>query len=122
MKSSLYVVALSAVALSVSPALALDECVVEGNPAIFGADIFAAFSVNAGQGCIHGVHVRGSIDSSEISEPAKHGMVKMLDKATWIYEPAPGYRGPDSFAITARGTSIHETPGTSVVRFSVTVN
>lgn len=45
----------------------------------------------------------------------------MVDKDTWTYEPRAGYRGPDSFAITATGQSIDQKPGTSVLGYRVTV-
>jgi hypothetical protein len=44
----------------------------------------------------------------------------MVDKDTWTYTPAPGY-GPDAFAITAKGQSLDEKPGTSVLSFKVNV-
>ena len=45
----------------------------------------------------------------------------MVDKDTWTYEAAAGYRGSDSFAITAQGQTIDEKPGTSVLSFTVNV-
>jgi hypothetical protein len=45
----------------------------------------------------------------------------MVDKDTWTYEPAAGYRGSDSFTITAKGQSVDQKPGTSVLSYKVNV-
>jgi hypothetical protein len=64
---------------------------------------------------------QGTLASSELSQRPQHGTVKMVDKDTWTYEPTAGYRGPDAFAITAKGQSIDQKPGTSVLSYKVTV-
>ena len=47
------------------------------------------------------IHPRGTLRSAAISPRAQHGTVRLVDKGTWTYEPAPGYRESNSFAITA---------------------
>jgi hypothetical protein len=121
LKSSLPVVALPVALLSANSALAMNMCVVAGNRPIMGADMTAAFDVQAGEGCMYDISPQGTLFSSEISQLAQHGIVRMVDMATWTYEPAAGYSGPDAFAIIARGKSIDESPGTSVLSFSVNV-
>jgi Bacterial Ig domain len=86
-----------------------------------GANMEGAFDVQAGQGCMSDISPQGALNSSKISQRAQHGTVKMVDKDTWTYTPTRGYRGPDSFAITAQGKSIDEKPGTSVLSFKVNV-
>ena len=103
--------------LAQSPAM----CVVEGNRAIMGANMNAAFDVQAGRGCMSDISPQGTLTSSEISQRPQHGTLKMVDKDTWTYEPTSGYRGPDAFAITATGKSVDEKPGTSVLSYKVTV-
>jgi hypothetical protein len=121
MKLSFSIVALPVAFLSAGPALAQSMCVVAGNQPIMGANMTADFDVQAGQGCTYDIRPRGSLASSEISQRPQHGTLKMVDKDTWTYEPTAGYRGPDSFAITAQGQSIDEKPGTSVLSFKVNV-
>lgn len=121
MKASVSIVALPIALLSANPALAQSMCVVAGNQPIMGANMTADFDVQAGQGCTYDIRPRGTLSSSEISQRPQHGTVKMVDKDTWTYEPAAGYRGPDSFAITATGQSVDEKPGTSVLSFRVNV-
>lgn len=122
MKSMFLIAALPVAVLSASSALALDSCIIEGDPAIFGDNMTAAFDVKSGQGCMHGMRVRGSISSSEITARPQHGTLKMTDKATWTYEPASGYKGSDSFAITTKGQSVDQKPGISVIKYNVRVN
>ena len=86
-----------------------------------GANMTADFDVQAGQGCMSDISPQGTLASSELSQRPQHGTVKMVDKDTWTYEAAKGYRGADSFAITAQGKSIDEKPGTSVLSFTVNV-
>jgi Bacterial Ig domain len=121
MKSSLLFAALPVALLSAGSAQALEMCVVEGNSAIMGANMTAAFDTRAGQGCMSDIRPQGTLGSSEISERAQHGTVKLVDKDTWEYVPTSGYVGSDSFAITATGKSIDEKPGTSVFNFRVNV-
>ena len=120
MKSAFLVAAIPLTALSASPALAVGPCDIEGTPAIFGANNMLAFEVGQ-QGCMHGMRVRGTLNSSQVSQPPQHGTVTFSDKDTWTYVPTSGYIGPDSFAITATGKSVDETPGTSVIQMQVNV-
>jgi hypothetical protein len=122
MKPSFPIIALPMTLLFASPALAQSLCVVEGNPApIMGTDMNAVFDVQAGQGCTYDIRPGGTLSSSEISQRSEHGTVTMVDKDTLTYQPAPGYHGSDSFAVTAKGQSIDEKPGTSVLSFRVNV-
>lgn len=121
MKKSLPLVALPFALLSAGPALAQSMCVIAGNRAIMGANMEGAFEVQAGQGCMSDITPQGTLTSSEISQRPQHGTLAMVDKDTWTYTPAPGYSGPDAFAITAKGQSIDEKPGTSVLSYRVTV-
>jgi hypothetical protein len=121
MKPLFAIVVLPLAFLSAGPALAQNMCVVAGNQPIVGANMNADFDVQAGQECRYDIRPRGTLTSSEISQPAQHGTVKMIDKDTLTYEPAAGYRGSDSFAITAMGQSTDEKPGTSVLSFKVNV-
>ncbi|WP_046867938.1 Ig-like domain-containing protein [Microvirga massiliensis] len=122
MRLSFPIIALPMALLSAGPALAQSLCVVEGNPApIMGTDMNAVFNVQAGQGCTYDIRPGGTLSSSKISQRPKHGTVKMIDKDTLTYQPARGYHGPDSFAVTAKGRSIDEKPGTSVLSFRVNV-
>jgi Bacterial Ig domain len=120
MKLLLPVAALSFAAFAASPALALDACNIEGTPSVFGANNTMAFDVSA-QGCMHGMRTQGTLNTSEISQQAQHGTVKLTNKDTWTYVPTSGYVGPDSFAITANGKSMEEKPGTSVIQMKVNV-
>lgn len=123
MKPLLSIVVLPAF-LFVAPALAQapqSMCNIAGNRAIMGANMEGAFDVQAGQGCMSDISPQGTLASSEISQRPQHGTLTMVDRDTWTYTPAQGYRGPDAFAITAKGQSIDQKPGTSVLSYKVTV-
>ena len=121
MKPSIPIVALPLAFLSTGPALSQGMCVVEGNRAIMGANMNAAFDVQTGQGCMSDISPQGTLASSELSQRPQHGTVTMVDKDTWTYVPTSGYIGSDSFVITAQGKSIDEKAGTSVLSFDVNV-
>jgi hypothetical protein len=123
MKKSLSFAALPLAFLFVGPAFAQapqSMCNIAGNRAIMGANMEGSFEVQA-QGCMSDISPQGTLASSELSQRPQHGTVKMVDKDTWTYEPTAGYRGPDAFAITAKGQSIDQKPGTSVLSYKVTV-
>ena len=123
MKKSLSFAALSLAFLFVDPAFAQapqSMCNIAGNRAIMGANMEGSFEVQA-QGCMSDISPQGTLASSELSQRPQHGTVKMVDKDTWTYEPTAGYRGPDAFAITAKGQSIDQKPGMSVLSYKVTV-
>jgi hypothetical protein len=121
MKKSLSIVVLPFALLFAGPALAQSMCVIAGNHPIMGANMSADFDVQAGQGCMSDITPQGTLASSKVSQKPRHGTLKMVDKDTWTYTPARGYRGSDAFAITATGKSIDEKPGTSVISYKVTV-
>jgi Bacterial Ig domain len=121
-QSSWLLAALPLVLLSVSPATALDNCNVAGQPQIFGANWNAAFAIRSGGGCVHSIPTEGGvIRSAEIAQHPQHGTLKLLDNSTWVYEARPGYNGRDSFTIKATGQSSDESPGTSLIQWTVTV-
>ena len=123
MKPLVSIVALPLAFLFIGPALAQapqSMCVIAGNNPIMGANMEAAFDVQA-QGCMSDIRPRGTLTNAEISQRPQHGTVTMVDKDTWTYVPTPGYVGSDSFAITAKGQSVDEKPGTSVLSYKVTV-
>ncbi len=121
MRKSVLIVALPLAFLSAGPALAQSMCVIAGSRSIMGANMEGAFDVQSGQGCMSDISPQGTLTSSEISQRPQHGTLAMVDKDTWTYTPAQGYRGPDSFAITATGQSIDQKPGTSVLSYKVNV-
>ena len=121
MRKSFSIVAVPVMLLFAGPALAQSMCVVAGNRPIMGANMNAAFEVQAGQGCMSDISPQGSLSSSEISQRPQNGSLNMVDKDTWTYTPAPGYSGTDSVSITATGQSIDQKPGTSVLSYRVTV-
>jgi len=121
MKKALSFAALPLAFLCASPVLAQSMCIIKGNPMIMGSNMNGAFEVQSGQGCMSDIHPQGTLASSELSKRPQHGTVKMVDMDTWTYEPSQGYHGPDSFVITAKGKSIDENPGTSVLSYDVTV-
>jgi hypothetical protein len=124
MKPLVSIAALPLAFLLVGPALAQapqSMCNIAGNRAIMGANMEAAFDVQAGKGCMSDISPQGTLASSEVSQRPQHGTVTMVDKDTWTYVPTSGYVGADSFAITAKGQSIDQKPGTSVLNFKVNV-
>jgi hypothetical protein len=123
MKPLVSITAVPLAFLFVGPAFAQapqSMCNIAGNRAIMGANMEGAFEVQA-QGCMSDISPQGTLASSELSQRPQHGTVKMVDKDTWTYVPTSGYVGSDSFAITAKGQSIDEKPGTSVLSYRVTV-
>ena len=123
MKKSLSFAALPLAFLFVGPALAQapqSMCNIAGNRAIMGANVEGAFEVQA-RGCMSDISPQGTLASSEVSQRPQHGTLTMVDKDTWTYVPTSGYVGSDSFAITAKGQSIDQKPGTSVLSYKVTV-
>lgn len=121
MKPTLAIVALPASLFFAGPSLAQSMCVVAGNQPIMGANMSADFDVTAGQGCTYDIRPRGTLTSAEVTQPPQNGTLKMVDKDTLTYEPKAGFRGADSFVITAKGQSTDEKPGTSVLSFKVNV-
>ena len=103
-----------------APSAEADECLVVGSPATFGANMNGSFEVDAGGSCHYAFNLRGAVASSKILTPARNGTVRMLDLTSFEYRAHPGYRGPDSFAIEARGES-QTGKGISVLNMSVAV-
>ena len=109
MKSSLLVLAFPLALLSANSAFAVDMCVVAGNMGM-GTNTTAAFDVQSGQGCMNDIHPQGTLSSAKLSQRPRHGSVKMVDKDTWTYEAAKGYRGADSSGLPRRGRASTRNP------------
>lgn len=97
------------------------ECVGSGHRSTFGANASAYFEVKADQSCHYAFNLEGVVTSSKIATPPKHGTVRMLNQTSFEYKPKPGYKGADSFAIEAVGTS-QTGSGKSVLTMNVAVN
>lgn len=106
--------------VAVNPAHAA-ECVGSGYRSTFGADGAAYFEVKAGQSCHYAFNLGGVVKSSKIMTPPKNGTARMLNLTSFEYKPKAGYKGSDTFAIEAVGTSQTGT-GRSVLTMTVAVN
>jgi hypothetical protein len=64
----------------------------------------ATITVSGGKPCGIGWHDTGAtiLDSMSVSSPPSHGNLKPQDQHVIIFNPAPGYKGQDSFMLTMR--------------------
>jgi hypothetical protein len=70
-------------------------------------------TVNATTGLLSGVSWAGSgpITLTGVTQPS-HGTLRMMADGSFVYTPAPGYYGPDSFTWTATGGGLTSLPAT----------
>jgi hypothetical protein len=87
----------------------------------FGTDSETDMTVRSGQPCSIPLVTggRASYSSMVISRPPRNGTARANSSGA-TYQSRPGYRGPDSFAFTASGTTPHRTGSTTIeVRITV---
>jgi len=64
--------------------------------------------------------MRGTVNSSSISQKPAHGKLKKLDLMTYRYTPKSRYKGSDTFVIKATGQG-PTAAGTSVITVNATI-
>jgi hypothetical protein len=87
----------------------------------FGTNSETDMTVRSGQPCSIPLVTggRASYSSMVISRPARNGTAHTTSSGA-TYQSRPGYKGPDSFAFTASGTTPHRT-GSTTIEVRVTV-
>ena len=111
-----------AAVLSLTPvsAFAVPDCRVIGNPAVFGVDMTAYFTVRSGETCNLPIRIPGKMNSSGVSQKPSHGTLRQLNVTTFRYTAASGYKGNDTFAIYGEGEGPYGS-GRSVMTVNATI-
>ncbi|MGJ5132959.1 Ig-like domain-containing protein [Bradyrhizobium oligotrophicum] len=116
----LALVAAAPISASLSPARAASECPASGSLSDWGINSTGYFNVASGGSCLFPIRIAGVMKSSSISQKPAHGTLKKLNISTFQYTAKAGYKGPDSFAVTATGKG-PTASGTSVITMNATV-
>ena len=106
--------------ISVSPAWATADCPILVDAADWGENSTADISVAAGGSCQFPIRMRGTVNSSSISQKPAHGKLKKLDLMTYRYTPKSRYKGSDTFVIKATGQG-PTASGSSVITVNATI-
>jgi hypothetical protein len=114
--------------MSVSLARAASDCSMSVTLADWGENSTGDIDVASGGSCLFPIRMRGTVNSSDISQKPVHGKLKRLNISTYEYTAKAKYKGSDTFAIKAReegptasGTSVitvHATHGGPVEKFA----
>jgi hypothetical protein len=109
-------------ALAATTTAATAECSVTRFSFFPGTEVSSNMVVSSGKRCGVNLHAAGEsrFDSVGISARPKHGTLSPLAGGGVIYQPAPGYKGEDSFAFTVTGR-MHTGSGTARIKISVSV-
>jgi hypothetical protein len=89
---------------------------------IFGAGRFRLFDIDdaSGGSCQLPIRIRGTVNSSDVSQKPAYGKLKKLDISTYQYTAKAKYKGSDTFAIKATGQG-PTASGTSVITVRATI-
>jgi len=97
------------------------ECSMAGTLSPFGANSAGGFAIPAGRSCLLVLRLPGSITQSSVTQKPAHGTLRRLNVSSYQYSASKGYKGSDTFAVTATGTTQFGAAGTSVVTLTATV-
>ena len=106
--------------MSASAAQAAADCPILIELADWGENPSGDVSVASGQSCQFSIKMRGTVNSSDISQKPAHGKLKKLNATTYEYKAKARYKGNDSFAIKATGQG-PTASGTSVITVQATI-
>ena len=106
--------------MSASAAQAAADCPILIELADWGENPAGDVSVASGQSCQFSIKMRGTVNSSSISQKPAHGKLKKLDLMTYRYTPKSRYKGSDTFVIKATGQG-PTAAGTSVITVNATI-
>ena len=106
--------------ISLSPAFAASECPASGTLSGWGVNSTGYFSIQSGATCLFPIRMEGRVNNSSVSQKPEHGTLKRLNISTYQYTAKSGYKGNDTFAVSATGKG-PMTSGTSVITMNATV-
>jgi len=106
--------------ISLSPALAASECPASGTLSGWGVNSTGYFNLQSGGTCLFPIKMDGHVNSSSVSQKPEHGTLKRLNISTYQYTAKSGYKGNDTFAVTATGKG-PAASGTSVITMNAAV-
>jgi hypothetical protein len=106
--------------LSVSLARAASDCPTSVTLADWGENSTGYINLAPGGSCQFPITMRGTVNSSDISQKPGHGKLKKLNISTYEYKAKKKYKGSDSFAIKATGQG-PKASGTSVITVNATI-
>ena len=106
--------------MSASAAQAAADCPILVELADRGENPTGDISVASGQSCQFPITMRGTVNSSDISQKPANGKLKKLNATTYEYKAKARYKGNDSFAIKATGQG-PTASGTSVITVHATI-
>jgi hypothetical protein len=104
----------------VSLARAASDCPTSVTLADWGENSTGYINVASGGSCQFPITMRGTVNSSNISQKPGHGKLKKLNISTYEYKAKKRYKGSDSFAIKATGQG-PSASGTSVITVNATI-
>jgi hypothetical protein len=105
---------------SVSLVRAASDCPTSVTLADWGENSTGYINVVSGGSCQFPITMRGTVNSSDISQKPGHGKLKKLNISTYEYKAKKRYKGSDSFAIKATGQG-PSASGTSVITVNATI-
>jgi hypothetical protein len=88
----------------------------------FGSNTATDMHVGSGKPCPIVIRTggRSTFSAITVSAPARNGTARSKGASAVVYQSRPGYKGPDSFAISVTGSSPSGS-GTSIVQVGVVV-
>ena len=107
-------------ATRVSAAPVAADCPMSIGLADWGENSTGDISIAPGTSCLVPIRIRGTVNSSEISQKPAHGKLKKLNLTSYEYKAKAKHKGSDSFAIKATGQG-PTASGTSVLTVNVTI-
>jgi hypothetical protein len=106
--------------VSASAARAASDCPISVTLADWGEDSTGYINLAPGASCQFPITMRGTVNSSKISQKPGHGKLKKIDVSTYEYRAKKRYKGSDTFAIKATGQG-PSASGTSVITLHATI-
>jgi hypothetical protein len=106
--------------IPVSLVRAASDCSTSITLADWGENSTGDIGVAAGRSCLFPIRMRGTLQSSDISQKPAHGKLKKIDMSAYEYTPKARYKGTDTFAIKAAGQGPAGS-GTSVITVHATI-
>src|SRR3954453_18867407 len=89
--------------MSVSLARAASDCSISVTLADWGENSTAYIDLAPGGSCLFQIRIRGTGNSSDISQKPVRGKLKKIDITNYEYKAKARYKGDDTFAIKATG-------------------
>jgi len=97
------------------------ECIIAGELSPWGTNSTGTFMLPSGGSCVLNLRIPGVVNSSSVLQKPAHGSLRRVNVSNYEYRAGKGFKGTDTFSVTAVGKTAAGMTGKSVVTLNANI-